>query len=104
MQILDVPHTHQIWLLQCLTQGICFLKGSRFKRRHKGAPDYVQHPTTGFITKQQYKAQHPQEYVTKHRRTTQTNSRRNTQSKGIHHRRENSNPQDIGFRQFNARH
>ncbi len=71
MQILDVPHTSADMVASVSLKGICFIKGSRFKRRHKGAPDYVQQPTTGFITKQQYKAQHPQEYVTKHRRTTQ---------------------------------
>lgn len=52
-------------------KGICFLNGTRFKRRHKGAPDYLQQPTIGFVSKQQYKTTHPQEYTPKRRRNTQ---------------------------------
>lgn len=71
MQILDVPLTQQDMVASVSLKGICFLNGTRFKRRHKGAPDYVQQPTIGFVSKQEYRLTHPQEYAVKHRRSTQ---------------------------------
>jgi hypothetical protein len=71
MQILDVPLIQQDMVAAVSLKGICFLNGTRYKKRHKGAPDYVQQPTIGFVDKATYKLTHPQEYATKHRRTTQ---------------------------------
>lgn len=71
MQILDVPLNQQDMVASVSLKGVCFLNGTRFKKRHKGAPDYIQQPTKGFVSKQQYKLQHPWEYVSKTRRKTQ---------------------------------
>lgn len=71
MQILDIPTTQKDMVASISLKGICFLNGSRYKRRHKGAPDYVQQPTHGFISKQAYKANNPHEFAKTTRRKTQ---------------------------------
>lgn len=70
MQVLDIPYTHQDVVAAVSLKGVTFLKNSRYRRRHKGAPDFIQLPHHGFVTKQQYKVLFPHEPPKPKRRNT----------------------------------
>jgi hypothetical protein len=51
MQILEVPYNSDDVVAGVSLKGVTFLKNSRYRSRHKGAPDYVQHPHLGYLSK-----------------------------------------------------
>lgn len=71
MQILGNPYTHQDMVASISLKGICFLNGTRFKKRHKGAPDYWQHNTLGFLHKSHPLSYKPDKPTKRHCRNTQ---------------------------------
>lgn len=71
MQILDIPFTHQDTVVAVSLKGITFLKQSRYSTRHKGAPDYIQHPRIGYLSKAESRRQFPPKPQPKPRRCTQ---------------------------------
>lgn len=71
MQLLDIPYTHQDVTVAVSLKGATFLKNCRYRSRHKGAPDYIQHPGIGYLSKAASKQQFPQDYAKKPCRKTQ---------------------------------
>lgn len=71
MQILEIPFTYEDTQVAVSLKGVTILKTSRYKKRHTGAPDFIQHPHIGFLSKSESRRQFPAKAQKPHRRITQ---------------------------------